>query len=72
MKILQSRSFERKVKKFSKQEKKTLDKQILKIAVNPSVGAEKKATSVEYTFIKSKLKTLHIYFPIALSELILN
>lgn len=32
MKILQSRSFERKVKKFGKQEKKALDKQILKIA----------------------------------------
>jgi len=42
MKILQSRSFEQKVKKFGKQEKKTLDKQILKIAENPSVGVEKK------------------------------
>ena len=42
MKILQSRSFERKVKKFGEQEKKTLDKQILKIAENPSVGVEKK------------------------------
>ena len=42
MKILQSRSFERKVKKFSKKEKKELDKQILKIAENPSVGIEKK------------------------------
>jgi len=42
MKILQSRSFERKVKKFGKQEKKALDKQVLKIAENPSVGAEKK------------------------------
>ncbi len=42
MKIFQSRSFERKVKKFGKQEKKALDKQILKIAENPSVGAEKR------------------------------
>ncbi|MEA2108946.1 MAG: type II toxin-antitoxin system RelE/ParE family toxin [Pseudomonadota bacterium] len=42
MKILQSRSFERNVKKFSKQEKKSLDKQVFKIAENPSVGAEKK------------------------------
>ena len=42
MKIFQSRSFERKVKKFGKQEKKAIDKQILKIAGNPSVGAEKK------------------------------
>ena len=42
MKILQSRSFERKVKKFNKQEKNELDKQILKIAENPCVGIEKK------------------------------
>ena len=42
MKILQSRQFERKVKKFTKQEKKSLDKQVLKIAENPSVGSEKK------------------------------
>jgi len=66
MKIFQSRSFERKVKKFGKQEKKALDKQILKIAENPSVGAEKKVISVEYMFINSRLKTLNIYFPIAL------
>ena len=42
MKILQSRSFERKVKKFGKQEKKVLDKQVLKITETPSVGSEKK------------------------------
>jgi mRNA interferase RelE/StbE len=42
MKIIQTRSFERKVKRFSKQEKMTLDKQILIIAENPTVGAEKK------------------------------
>ncbi len=42
MKILQSRQFERKVKKFTKQEKKLLDKQILKIADNPVIGSEKK------------------------------
>ncbi|MGB5157256.1 type II toxin-antitoxin system RelE/ParE family toxin [Desulfobacterium sp. N47] len=42
MKILQSRQFERNVKKFTKQEKKSLDKQILKIADNPVIGSEKK------------------------------
>ena len=42
MKILQSRQFERKVKKFTKQEKKSLDKQILKIADNSAIGSEKK------------------------------
>ncbi|MBW1815328.1 MAG: type II toxin-antitoxin system RelE/ParE family toxin [Deltaproteobacteria bacterium] len=42
MKILQSRSFERKVNKFSKQDKNVLDKQVVKITENPSIGAEKK------------------------------
>ena len=42
MKILQSRSFERKVKKLTKAEKKKLDEEIPKIANNPSIGSEKK------------------------------
>ena len=42
MKILQSRSFERKVKKFAKQEKKKLDEKIRKIVDNPSIGSKKK------------------------------
>jgi len=56
MKILQSRSFEQKVKKFGKQEKKTLDKQILKIAENPSVGAEKKGDLCGVYVHKFKIK----------------
>ncbi len=42
MKILQSRSFERKVKKITKTEKKKLDEHIRKIANNPSIWSEKK------------------------------
>lgn len=42
MKILQSRSFERKVKKFTKAEKKKLDEQTRKIADSPAIGSEKK------------------------------
>ena len=42
MKILQSRSFERKVKKFSKREKMKLDEEVQKILDNPSIGSEKK------------------------------
>jgi mRNA interferase RelE/StbE len=57
MKILQSRSFERKVKKFSKQEKKALDKQILKIAEDPSVGAEKKGDLRGVYVHKFKIKS---------------
>jgi len=56
MKIFQSRSFERKVKKFDKQEKKALDKQILKIAGNPSVGAEKRGDLCGVYVHKFKVK----------------
>ena len=42
MKIIQSRSFERKVKRFSKREKKKLDEEVRKILNNPSIGSEKK------------------------------
>ncbi len=42
MKILQSRSFERKVKKFTSGQKEKLDEEISKILNNPSIGSEKK------------------------------
>lgn len=42
MKILQSRSFQRKVKKFSKKQKSDLDEQIKRVAENPKIGDEKK------------------------------
>ncbi len=42
MKIFQSRSFERKVKKFSRQEKEILDDEIKNIVENPTIGTEKK------------------------------
>jgi mRNA interferase RelE/StbE len=42
MKILQSASFERKVKKFSDKEKAELDRHIRIIMENPSIGMEKK------------------------------
>ena len=57
MKILQSRSFERKVKEFTEQEKKALDKQILKIAENPSVGVEKKGDLRGVYVHKIKIRT---------------
>ena len=42
MKIYQSRSFEKRVKKFNKKEKTALDNEIKKIVQEPLVGAEKK------------------------------
>ncbi|MBF0275498.1 MAG: type II toxin-antitoxin system RelE/ParE family toxin [Nitrospinae bacterium] len=43
MKILQSRSFQKKVKKFTKKEKKALDGEVKKIAKDPTLGVEKKS-----------------------------
>ena len=58
MKIIQSRSFERKVRKFIEQEKKLLDKQVIKIAENPSIGVEKKGDLRGVFVHKFKLKTI--------------
>ena len=58
MKILQSRSFERKVKKFSKRQKVQLDEQVKLIAENPTLGIEKKG-DLRGTYVhKFKLKTI--------------
>ena len=42
MKIYQSRSFAKKVKKFNEKEKSELDSAIRRIIENPSLGSEKK------------------------------
>jgi hypothetical protein len=42
MKIYQSRSFEKKVKKFNEIEKHALDNEIKQIIQNPFIGTEKK------------------------------
>jgi len=42
MKIYQSKSFEKKVKKLNGNEKQELDNEIKQIIQNPSVGSEKK------------------------------
>ena len=42
MKVYQSRSFEKKVKKMSKPEKDSLDREIKIIVEDPSIGEEKK------------------------------
>ena len=57
MRIFQSRSFERKVKKISAQEKGILDKEIRKIADNPFVGDEKKGDLRGIFIHKFKMKT---------------
>mgnify|MGYP000886630396 CR=1 FL=1 len=57
MNIFQSRSFEKKVKKMSKTEKDTLDREIRRIAENPSIAEEKKGDLRGVFVHKFKLKT---------------
>ena len=58
MKILQSRSFERRVKKFSKKQKLQLDEQVKIIAENPTTGTEKKGDLRGIYIHKFKIKTI--------------
>jgi len=58
MKILQSRSFERTIKKFTQPEKNALDQQVQKIAENPFVGIEKKGDLRGVFVHKFKIKTM--------------
>ena len=57
MQIIQSRSFERKVKKFTKHEKKKLDEEIRKILKNPSIGSQKKGDLRGVFIHKFKIQT---------------
>ena len=58
MKILQSRSFERKVRKVTKPQKRKLDSEIQKIIDNLSIGTEKKGDLREVHVHKFKIHTL--------------
>jgi len=58
MKIYQSRIFENKIKKFSKQEKGILDEEIKRIIGNPFVGEEKKGDLRGINIHKFKIKTI--------------
>lgn len=58
MKIYQSRSFEKKVKKMSKTEKDILDREIHKIVEDPYIGEEKKGDLRGVFVYKFKIKTM--------------
>ena len=57
MNIYQSKSFEKKVKKMSKTEKDTLDREIRRITEDPSIGEEKRGDLRGVFVHKFKLKT---------------
>jgi mRNA-degrading endonuclease RelE of RelBE toxin-antitoxin system len=58
MKIIQSRSFEQRVKKFNQAQKMILDEQIRLILENPNIGDEKKGELSEVYMHKFKIKTI--------------
>ena len=58
MKIIQSRSFEQRVKKFNQSQKIILDEQIKLIIENPDIGDEKKGDLIEIYVHKFKIKTI--------------
>ena len=58
MKILQSRLFTRSIRKFHRQEKKTLDNEIRKIIRNPEIGQEKRGELKGVFVHKFKLKNI--------------
>ena len=58
MKIYQSRSFEKRIRKFSKREKNILDQQIKKIIENPFLGEAKKGDLRGVYIYKFKIKTI--------------
>ena len=63
MRIIQSRSFERKIKKFKKQEKKILDNHIKKIQDNTKIGQEKKGDLRSVYVYKFKIQTIEYLLP---------
>ena len=58
MKIRQSRSFKRKVKKFREQEKKILNKHIQTILDNPNIGHRKRGDLREVSVYKFKIHAI--------------
>ena len=58
MEIIQSRSFEQRVKRFNKGQKLLLDEQIKLIIDNPTIGTEKKGDLREVFVHKFKIRTI--------------
>lgn len=55
MRIIQSRTFEKRVRQFAKQEKKVLDQQIRKIAENTAIGQKKRGELRDVFVYKFKI-----------------
>ncbi len=58
MKVFQSSSFGRKIKKFKKKEKEELDKTVKKIVSDPDIGTEKKGDLKGIFIYKFKINNI--------------
>jgi len=72
MKIIQSRSFEQRVKKLSHAQKKVLDEQVKFIIENPTIGTEKKGDLSEVSVHKFKIKTIQYLLAYRFNEELLE
>lgn len=62
MKIKQTLSFQKSIKKLHLNQKKDLDKAVKEIVKNPSIGQEKKADLSQVRVIKFKMEKFLILF----------
>jgi hypothetical protein len=72
MKIIQSQSFEQRIKKFNQAQKIVLDEQIKLIIENPTIGTEKKGDLSEVYIHKFKIKTIEYLFAYRYNEKLLE
>jgi mRNA-degrading endonuclease RelE of RelBE toxin-antitoxin system len=68
MKIIQSRSFEQRVKKFNQAQKMILDEQIKLILENPDIGDEKKGDLSEVYVYKFNIKSIQVLLAYRFNE----
>ena len=68
MKIIQSRSFEQRVKKLNQAQKMILDEHIRSILENPDIGEEKRGDLSEVFVHKFKIKTIQFLLAYRISE----
>jgi len=68
MKIIQSRSFEQRVKKFNQAQKMILDEQVRLILKDPDIGDEKKGDLSQVYVHKFKIKTIQYLLAYCFNE----
>lgn len=68
MRIIQSRTFEKRVRQFRKQEKEVLDQKVRKIVENPEIGQEKRGELHGAFVHKFKLHATQYLLPYRMTD----